>query len=170
MTSEPMFIRGRVAINEFGPIDEKDITDEMNVIFIRPKMDFGTSQKVIGAAAKMIDQGKLKNPSARNMRRQQKRGKADFQPSFDLGAYNVALMVNNILGWQGPEFISVYCNEENISALNQSQPLVSRVLKEINDRNVTKQDETDDDDENEANEDGSPNVIDLTTYSQNTAT
>ena len=36
-----------------GVIDEKDIAPEMDVMFIRPTMDYGTRQRVVGAAAKL---------------------------------------------------------------------------------------------------------------------
>lgn len=166
MTNVPMFIRGRVAINCDGPIDEKDITDTMDVAFIRPQMDFGTNSKVIGAAAKLIQRNAGK--SARVLRGKKKTN--EVTQEFNVGAYNIALMENNILSWQGPMFAGVACNPANISALNQKHPLVARVLQEISDRNVTKQDDADEDDEDEINEDGSPKVIDMTIYTQNTGT
>lgn len=146
----PLFIRGRVAITELGPIDEKDITPEMDVIFIRPKMDFGTQQKVLGAAAKMVQRKNqpqaMHNPSERNKRRLQKKS-TGMDAEFDLGAYNVALMNNNILSWQGPMFAGINCNDANISTLNQDHPLTAQVLKEINDRNVKKTDDEENDEE-----------------------
>jgi hypothetical protein len=121
----PMFVQGRVAIVESGPVDTKDITPDMNVIFIRPKMDFGTKQKVIGAATRIIQGQKAKRQS----------GNATVD--IDVGAYNMALLTNNILAWQGPAFAGVACTSTNIAMLDQDEPLVGRVLQEINDRNVT---------------------------------
>jgi len=120
-----MFVQGRVAITADGPIDPKDITPEIDVIFIRPKMDFGTKQKVIGAATKIIQGQKAK------------RGKDAQTVDIDVGAYNMALLTHNILGWQGPSFASVSCTPSNIAMLDQDEPLVGRVLQEINDRNVS---------------------------------
>lgn len=120
-----MFVQGRVAITADGPIDTKDITPEMDVIFIRPKMDFGTKQKVIGAATKIIQGQKAK------------RGKDAQTVDIDVGAYNMALLTNNILAWQGPSFAGVSCTPANIAMLDQDESLVGRVLQEINDRNVS---------------------------------
>jgi len=49
----------------------------------------------------------------------------------------MALLTHNILGWQGPSFASVSCTPSNIAMLDQDEPLVGRVLQEINDRNVS---------------------------------
>lgn len=121
----PMFVQGRVAIAEDGPVDTKDITPDLNVIFIRPKMDFGTKQKVIGAATRIIQDQRSKRQSK------------DATVDIDVGAYNMALLTNNILAWQGPAFAGVACTPTNIAMLDQDEPLVGRVLQEINDRNVT---------------------------------
>ena len=150
-----MFITGRVAITATGPIAEHDITPQLDVIFIHPKMPVGVRNKVLGEAAK-IELARAP-VSPRGKRAAQKRAdKQDANVNFDVGAYNIALLTNNILGWQGPSFAGVPCTPANIVLLDQDQPLVQRVLQEINDRNTQA---TPDDEEPAEGDD--PNVIEL---------
>ena len=118
-----MFIRGEVAICATGPIDPKDITPETDVVYIKPKMDFGTRQRVIGAGARFEQQGKTKGRQA------------DPSLSFDVGAYQIALLVHNIKRWEGPSFKGVPCSPENIEQIDADDPLAKRVLEEIALRN-----------------------------------
>jgi hypothetical protein len=138
-----MFISGRVAITATGITDEKDITPETDVIFIRPKMDFGTRQRVIGAATKLTA-AKGGKP---------KRGKKAANPeaSFDVGAYQVALLVHNVLAWSGPSFVGVACTATTIEQLNPDESLVARVLEEVAERNGGSQAADDDDEADEEN-------------------
>lgn len=147
-----MFVSGRVAISAAGVTDEKDITSEMDVMFIRPKMDYGTRQRVIGAASKLVDKKIEGNRHERRAAR--KAGKKDVD--VDIGAYQLALLAQNILGWQGPSFANVSCVPANIERLDTDEPLVAMVLKEIGERNAgTAADEPEDD------EDDDPNVIEI---------
>ena len=138
-----MFVSGRVAIATTGVIDEKDITPEIDVIFIRPAMDYGTKQRVIGSAAKLE---KVKAGGNRKQRRAAKaRGeKQETSMEFDVGAYQIALLNHNVLGWQGPSFKDVPCTPGNIETLNPNEPLVKVVLDEIGERNADPDDEDDD--------------------------
>lgn len=148
-----MFVSGRIAITAKGVTDEKDITPLIDVVFIRTKMDYGTRQRVIGAAAKLV----AKAGGNRKERRAAKKGKGASDVEFDVGAYQVALLVHNILGWQGPSFAGVACVPANIETLDTDEPLVKEVVQAISDRNVQESD-TDE----ETDEDGDdPNVIDL---------
>lgn len=151
-----MFVSGRVAITATGPIDEKDITSEMNVVFIRPLMDYGTRQRVIGAAAKIVT-GTAGN--RRQRRAAKKRGEEGRKASMDVdvGVYQIALLTHNILSWQGPAFMGVPCTPATIETLNAKEPLIARVIQEISDRNVD-----DDEDDEDVDEDVDPNVLELT--------
>lgn len=137
---------GRVAICATGAIDEKDITSELDVMFIRPVMDFGTRQKVIGSAAKVTPKKADKRKS-----RAERKKEAATDMAIDVGAYQFALLFHNLIGWQGPSFVNVPLTQGNVERLNPTDPLVAKVLEEIGERNATEDDEDDDD----------PNVIEM---------
>ena len=62
-----MFVSGRVAITANGITDEKDLTPEIDVMFILPKMTFGVRNKVVGDAATIIQkQGQSRLMSMRS--------------------------------------------------------------------------------------------------------
>lgn len=114
------FIKGRVAIGQlgdgsYGEVDEKDITPETDVIFIRPKMDFGTINRVRDAILK-ID------------------GTGVFRP----GAHQIALAVHNFLAWQGPGFAGMPLTQVNIEALDEDDELRKAALAAIARRNPSK--------------------------------
>lgn len=114
-----MFISGKVAITAAGVTDEKDITTETDVIYIRPKMDYGTRQRVIGAATKVTAQ------KAKSSRR-----KATQDVTVDVGDYQIALLVHNVLGWAGPSFQGVACVAQNIEKLDSDFPIVAAVIQD----------------------------------------
>jgi hypothetical protein len=133
-----MFVtEGRVAITEHGPIEEAAITPTMDVMFIRARMDYGTVQRVVGAAAKVSGAAKKGQKAKRTI-------------DMNAGEYGIALLVHNVLGWQGPSFGAVPCTPANIERLDPRKPLVKKVLEEINERN----NDPDDDEE-----DADPNVV-----------
>jgi hypothetical protein len=90
--------------------------DGQNIIFIRPKMDFGTKALVEDALLE-AEAGSKKS-------------------KLRWGAYQTALLVHNVLKWSGPAFVGVDCNEVNVRRLDPDEPLVSRVLDEIAKRNL----------------------------------
>lgn len=98
------------------------VEGDPNTIYIKPKMDYGTRQRVMSAGAhiRQGDQGE------------------DPTPDFDLGAYNIALLTHNVVGWEGPDFDAVECTPENIARLDPDDALLDEVLRQINDRNVSK--------------------------------
>lgn len=100
--------------------------DEKDVVYIRPKMSYGIKQQVISSAVKLVG----------------KPGSDDAQQNIDVGAYQAALLVHNIVGWEGPSFRGVKCTEENILEMNPDDALVEKVLDEIGKRN-RKEDESD---------------------------
>jgi hypothetical protein len=101
--------------------------DGLNKIYIRARMGYGIEQKVIGDATTF----------------KQEAGKAKQTVEVNIGAYNMALLTNNILSWTGPDFMDpqhrlIPCNPENIALLNDEDPLVEKVLAEIAERNRSK--------------------------------
>lgn len=104
--------------------------DGVNTIFVRPKMPFGIRQKVLSAVAKLSTTGDT--------------GAGEADASFDIGAYQTALMINNIVGWEGPEFEDaatgkiIPCTPANILRLDADEPLVEQVLEEIERRSNLK--------------------------------
>lgn len=96
------------------------IEDNPNTIYIKPRMDYGTLNKVQGAAVRV------------------KIGQDGTPSDADLGAYNNALLVENVVGWKGPDFDEVECTPENMLKWDPRSPLLKEVLKQINDRNVSR--------------------------------
>ena len=146
-----MFVSGEVIVTEQGVIDEKDLNAKINAIVIQPTMDYGTRQRVIGAATSV----KVKLSGNRKQRRAAKaRGeKGDAQEAvMDVGVYQIALLVHNVIRWQGPAFDNMPCTPANIERLNPNEPLVKRVLEEIGERNAT-------DDEDDSDEADGPNAL-----------
>lgn len=158
-----MFITGRIAITAPGAVttaggvtDEKDLNDQVNVIFLRPKMDFGTRNKVVGEAAKIVQR---KTSVGNRAQRRAARGKDRREKNeveFDVGAYQTALLVHNVLGWAGPAFKGFACTPENIAALDPDEALVKLAIDEITNRNAG---EDADEDTLELDD---PNVIEAT--------
>ena len=143
-----MFISGEIIVTEQGVIDVKDMTPDTNAIRILPKMSYGVRQRVIGAAAKLIPT----KAGNRKERRAARKARGGQDVDFDVGAYQIALLVHNIVGWQGPAFAGVACTPANIERLDPDEPLVAKVIQEIGERNVQEEPEDDDDD---------PNVIEV---------
>lgn len=92
--------------------------DPENRIYIRPKMDFGTRARVLDAIARISATEK----GATNI-------------GVTMGAYQIALAVHNIVGWEGPAFGATPCTPETIQRLDPDEPLVALALEEIARRN-----------------------------------
>jgi hypothetical protein len=100
-------------------LDGEDIPNsEKDVVYIKPKMDIGTKNRVTDAAYTFGGPGALSQGM-----------------HFQSGAYINALLVENIIRWEGPGFEGVLCTPENILLLDEDSPLVVRVLEEIRERN-----------------------------------
>jgi hypothetical protein len=105
--------------------------DGVNTIYIRPKMGYGIEQKVIGEATK-FSQGESRQKQT---------------VEVNIGAYNMALLTNNVMSWTGPDFMDpatrkvIPCTPENIALLDDEDPLVEKVLGEIAERNRSKKGE-----------------------------
>lgn len=116
----------RFVPNEPIPVHTED--DPANVIYIRPRMDVGTLALVRSAMTSISMHANVMTNAMPTS--------ADLK--FDIGAYNLALLTHNIMRWSGPDFDNVPCNPDNIKRLDQDDPLVGRVLQEINNRNLAR--------------------------------
>jgi len=114
-----MFAKGRVAISVDGEVADGAITPAIDVIWIRNRMSVAVQQAVQSEATSVKTSGG-RSPDL----------------EIDVGLYQLALLRQNILAWQGPSFNGVVCTPETIGELDASEPLVQRVLQEINDRNA----------------------------------
>lgn len=113
---------GRFISDERVPVSLD--SDPENIIYIRPKMNVGVTSKVQSAMVSISAQASVtgKMPDSTSLK-------------FDIGAYNLALLIHNIVWWAGPDFNPIPCNAENIERLDPDDPLVDKVLQEINHRN-----------------------------------
>jgi hypothetical protein len=110
-----------VSLTEFN----KDTgREETNVIYIKDKMGYGSRNRVRGSAARNITQGAD--------------GSVDVDVNF--GQANVALLEENILAWEGPQFEderhrSIPVTRKWIEELDPEWALVDMTLEAINERN-----------------------------------
>lgn len=106
-------------------VDKKrvPVTDGTNTVHIRSKMSYGIKNQVAGKAASVSTNGR------------------SAEVDVDVGAYQTALLVMNVLGWEGPDFVDeetgkpIPCTPENIEAADDDEPLWQMVLEEIARRN-----------------------------------
>ncbi|GAB4203618.1 MAG: hypothetical protein OHK0022_27970 [Roseiflexaceae bacterium] len=110
----------RIAVTAEGEIDPKSVTPDMDVMYIRRKMDFGTTQRVQSAAVK-LSSGVEKN--------------AEASAQIDVGSWQLALAQFNILDWSGPSFAGRACNAKSIAALDPNFPVLKQALTSIGERN-----------------------------------
>ena len=68
-----------------------DVTVGENTISIRPKMDLGTKNRCMDALTAIG------------------RENGETEMAVHLGAYQVALMQENIVAWRGPAFVGMAC-------------------------------------------------------------
>ena len=85
-----------------------------NVIWIKSKMDVATKGKV---TSEMFTLGK------------------DSQLEARLGSQELALLIHNIVKWEGPDFDRVPATRENIMRLDPTEPHIAKVLEVIAERN-----------------------------------
>ena len=106
-------------------LDGEDVPfEERNTIYIKPKMDHGTRNRLTSAVTRI-------------------KASADGERGgeIDMGAYNSAILYENIVRWTGPGFQAMPCTPENIDRLDPELPLLDKVLEEINARNKPKADD-----------------------------
>ena len=108
-----------VAIREF---DETEVVSDKppNVVWIRARMDVATRGKVSGDLLKLGENGQ--------------------GLEGHLGNNNLALLLHNIIRWEGPDFVDemgrpIPCSPENIKKLDTNDPFIERILDEIGERN-----------------------------------
>lgn len=122
-----MFIKGQTAITESGAVAESEITPATNVVYIYPKMPYAVKNAVMGAAS-TVD---MKTPRGKRAN--------NANVEFNLGQWNQALLLHNVIGWAGPAFAEYpYSHDAKIRLIplvDDSEPLWQRVIQEINDRN-----------------------------------
>ena len=137
----PMFVdpRARVAVEDGSG----------NVVWIKAKMDYATKSKVQDAIATMRDGG------------------VDDESAFELclGRQNLVLLINNVLAWEGPDFVDergrvIPCTPASIRRLDPDAALVDLVLAEIQRRNRRPEVPEDSPDPNSPTTDGSTSATD----------
>jgi len=104
-----------VAVPEFNPATTAS-DQPPNVIYIRARMDVETRGKVMSELFTLDAGG-----TAVDAR---------------LGANETALLVHNIVRWEGPDLGGVPCTPETIRRLDPTEPHIARVLAEITRRNA----------------------------------
>jgi len=109
-----------VPIYEFPPgetvLDENSKPVRPAVIWIKARMDVETTAKVQDATLAM--------------------GKNN-QAEIRIGENGLALLIHNIVKWEGPGFDDMPCTPERIKRLNPNEPLIAAVIQEIAIRNRT---------------------------------
>src|SRR5262245_61008598 len=106
-----------VAVAEFDPSAVISDTPP-NVIYITATMDVANDAKVKHELAKMTDDNKT----------------VELHP----GEYQLALLIHNIVRWEGPDLSSVPCDAAHIRMLDPTEPHIVLVLDEIARRNARK--------------------------------
>lgn len=87
---------------------------EGNTVYIRSKMDYGARSRVLSAITKMHG----------------------TDMTADMGAYNLALLKENIVRWEGPAFDGLPFAPDLIEQLDPDTPILDKALAEINKRNT----------------------------------
>jgi hypothetical protein len=90
-----------------------------NVIYIKSKMDLATDARVKSELTRIGDDNKTME--------------------LRLGDNQMALLIHNIVRWEGPDLGSVPCTPANIRALDPTEPHIALVLEEIARRNARKE-------------------------------
>jgi hypothetical protein len=108
-----------------SPSAKVPVTLDGNTIFIKAKMDAGTRALVQNEIAATNSISKDTEITG-------------------LGSYSLALLVHNIVSWEGPAFVDekgmpVPCNKLNIGRLDLDEPLIELVRQQIGERNAPKE-------------------------------
>jgi len=89
-----------------------------NVIYIKSKMDVATDARVKSELVKMAGDNKTME--------------------MHLGENQLALLIHNIVRWEGPDLGMMPCTPENIRKLDPTEPHIEKVLETIAARNKRK--------------------------------
>lgn len=95
------------------PVEHTSDDGQTNTIYVRAKMDVDTLTRV------KVEFNQINGGAER----------------LTLGAYQLALLRHNIVGWEGPAFTDVPCTREHIGRLDPDEPLVASVLEKIDELN-----------------------------------
>lgn len=112
-------------MSAFVSEDKVPVTiDGVNIIYIKPKMNYGSKKRVQGAIIGTVSE----------MRR------GGMGMDIDLAHSNIVLLEENVVGWEGPDFmndkgVKMAVNRVNLDKLDPDYPLLDMVLAEINARN-----------------------------------
>jgi len=106
-----------VPVMEFDPSEVISDTPP-NVIYIKAKMDLATDARVKSELTKIGDDRKTME--------------------LHLGENQLALLIHNIVRWEGPDLSSIPCTPDNIRTMNPTEPHLEKVLEEIAERNKRK--------------------------------
>lgn len=105
-----------IPIYEFDP--QEVVSDQPpNVIWIKPRMNVETKGKV---TSEMFTMSKDAALEAR------------------LGSNDTALLLHNIVKWEGPDLGQIPCTPENIRNMDPTEPHIAKVLEELAVRNKKK--------------------------------
>jgi hypothetical protein len=110
------------------PNDLVEVSDEKgNSIWIKARMDAGTQAAVLDEASIRGARGDKPDPEDTQIGR--------------IGSYKLALLICNIMRWEGPDFTDqkhrpIPCNRFNIRRLDLNQPLIQQVRERIGELNV----------------------------------
>ena len=108
-----------------SPSAKVPVTLDGNTIYIRAKMDAGTRALVQNEIAATNNVSKDTEITG-------------------LGSYSLALLVHNIVAWEGAAFVDergqpIPCNKLTIGRLDLDEPLIELVREEIGKRNAPKE-------------------------------
>lgn len=101
------------------PVPVPDPKGSNNIIWIKARMDVETRGKVRSELAEMGTDGKT--------------------PIIHAGAAQLALLLHNIVRWEGPDLGLMSCTPAAIRMLDPADPHIEAVLNEIGARNTPKE-------------------------------
>lgn len=99
------------------------VDGDPNTVWIRPALSYGMRLRIQGAGTRV--HGKAGGDAA--------------DVDFDVEAANNAMYAEWVVGWEGPDFDGVPCTVENILDIDADDPLMAKVVEEINARSSTEQ-------------------------------
>jgi hypothetical protein len=117
--------------------------DPQNIIYIKPKMGYGSKKRVESALVYV----------------------SDVESHYDLGKYNMVLLRENIISWEGPLFVDeqrrpLKYKPDLLENVEPDHPLLDKVLEEINTRNKRKEEPVGEGDEGDVIEGEASEVVD----------
>jgi hypothetical protein len=97
------------------------VTDGQNTIYIKARMDIDTRaavQNEVRAAENEVTEETVVS---------------------HIGSYRRAMLLHNIVAWEGPAFAGIPCTRENIGRLDPQEPLIVKVAQEIGRQNAPRE-------------------------------